>query len=66
MVSFLVSYLCATAAMDNCTAWADQSWQGAQAPTQCEAALPAERKRLEKEYKNFFVHVECESQASGE
>ncbi len=66
MISYLLAYVCTTAAMDDCQVWAPASWEGPNAATQCQAAKAPELARLRLEYRNFYARVECESQSTGE
>lgn len=73
MQTILLVFVCATAQMDNCTAWQEGAWQGAAAPVFCtverdvaEAQLRAEPDGGAAMYGTPFVRFECESQPVGE
>lgn len=66
MLSFLIAYLCTTAAMDDCQVWAPHSWIGPNAASECQAEQAHELARLRLEYPNFYARVKCESGAAGE
>lgn len=66
MISFLLAYICTTAAMDDCQVWAPASWEGPNAATECQAAKAPALALLRLEYRNLYARVECESRPAGE
>jgi len=59
MITYLIAYVCATAAMDDCQVYAAKSWS---TPVECEQAKPDGLARLQADYRKFYIRVECETE----
>ena len=58
LTAYLVVWVCTSAAMDDCQAYAEESWQGSQALTECHASAPLYRRQLLEAGERFST-AEC-------
>lgn len=59
MIAYLVAYVCTTAAMDDCQVYVADTWDTI---AECRQVESAELARLQTDYRNFYVRVECETE----